>query len=634
MNDLGMPLLIALAAGAVVPGLRSVLLFDADGPTLRAAAATAAAMLRQVERRPVQVASLASAQAEDAIWGGLALRNRAGKPLVGWEPGIASGERGPGRPRLVITIPDLPRLPLAAQRACVAMIGAEEIALERHGHSDVWEPQIFWVATCARAEVGQLSAHLLDRFLLRISSSPRDPARRAQALREDLANMGRRQQTPRLPEPWPRRLAQARTASPVVGPAVAADALRYVPAGGEGQSMRRPLALTRLAFALAALGSAPELTPQHVAGAARLLGLRPEEAPPPAREPAPAAREQPAPDAVPAEGQPAPEEQPVATGASPPPLTPGVGTPLVAAELKPAEDEILLSETVVMGTAVLNPYPEDARRGEHPADALHTPGRRHHATASTAGPPIGVEPTSGSDDLALVSTIIEATKYQRVRRASLGADAPEGLILSMADLRRYRRAPVVEQLLLIVMDYTSLRGCDWPRTLMEHILWAYQERAAVTLVQVGAAGAANEYRAQLLTVDDVMVPILNSALNAEPGRATPLAHGLELALQTLRRATQSGRNAVQRARLVVLTDGRGNVALEDSQAGMARHSGGRRGVEDALAVAPALARLTHTRRVLLDPQPQYHRDLPRRLAAALDAQVVPLHRVDIKQGHA
>lgn len=623
MRALPASLLIALAAGAVVPGLRSLLLFDADAPTLRVAAGAAAAMLRQVERRPVYVVTLASAQAEDTIWGGLAPRKRAHGPLVGWEPGIVSGERGPRRPLLVVAIPDLARLPLAAQRACVALVGAEEIAVERHGHSDRWEPAIFWVAACARAEVGQLSAHLLDRFLLRISSSPRDPAQRARALRADLAAVGRRPRAARLPEPWRRRLARARAANPMVPATAAVEALRYFAGGGEGQSMRRPLAVTHLAFALAALAGAPEVTAEHIAGAARLLALRPQQGPAEAT-PAPR-RDQPAPeqttpDARPAEAAPAPHREAADAQVE------GAVTPLVARPLEPGPDEILLPDTVVAGDVVLNPYPEDERRGERQAETLRTPGRRHVATASTAGPPVGVEPTSTTDDLAVVSTLVEAAKYQRVRRVNLGAEAPAGLILSMGDLRRYRRAPVVEQLLLIVIDYTCLRECYWSSTLMEHILWAYQERAAVTLVQVGAAGAADECRAQLLTVDNVLVPALNKALNARPGQSTPLAHGLELALQLLRRATQSGRNAVQRARLVVLTDGRGNVALEDSQSGVISRSEGRRGVEDALAVAPALARLTHTQRYLLDPQPRYYRDLPRRLAAALEAQVVPLRR--------
>jgi magnesium chelatase subunit D len=155
-------------------------------------------------------------------------------------------------------------------------------------------------------------------------------------------------------------------------------------------------------------------------------------------------------------------------------------------------------------------------------------------------------------------------------------------------------------------------------------MWAYQERAAVTLVQIGAASAAHELRAQLLSVPNVLVPSLNSALNAGPGRASPLAHGLDMALQTLRRAVQSGRNAVQRVRLVVLSDGRGNVPLEASQSGELRGPVRRRGIDDALQLAPTIARMSHVQRVLLNPQPRPHADLPLRLAAALGAQKVDL----------
>jgi Mg-chelatase subunit ChlD len=67
-----------------------------------------------------------------------------------------------------------------------------------------------------------------------------------------------------------------------------------------------------------------------------------------------------------------------------------------------------------------------------------------------------------------------------------------------------------------------------------------------------------------------------------------LAHGLDLALKTLRHALQHGKNTVQKAVLVVVSDGRGNVPLEASHVGKIKLPVGKKGVEDALEVAEKL----------------------------------------------
>jgi magnesium chelatase subunit D len=198
------------------------------------------------------------------------------------------------------------------------------------------------------------------------------------------------------------------------------------------------------------------------------------------------------------------------------------------------------------------------------------------------------------------------------------------LILQSSDLRRYRRAAVPEQMLTLVLDYTSLKECQWQEALLPYLQWAYVERASVCLVQVGAVDAQDELRAEKREADNILVPRIRNRLEAGWGRATPLAHGLDLALQALRHGLQHGRSTVQKAVLVVISDGRGNVPLDASRAGKVTPPVGRQGIEDALEVARQIAALKDVEAVVLNPQPKHYADLPVELAQALGAKIAKI----------
>lgn len=141
---------------------------------------------------------------------------------------------------------------------------------------------------------------------------------------------------------------------------------------------------------------------------------------------------------------------------------------------------------------------------------------------------------------------------------------------------------------------------------------------------MGAVDARHELRAEKVMAQSILVPSINAGIEAGRGKATPLAHGLDLALQTLRHGLQHGRSAVQQAILVVISDGRGNVPLEDSFQGKIKPSVGRKGVEDALLMAERIRGLDNVKVVLLNPQPQHYKDLPLKLAEALGATVISI----------
>jgi magnesium chelatase subunit D len=284
---------------------------------------------------------------------------------------------------------------------------------------------------------------------------------------------------------------------------------------------------------------------------------------------------------------------------------------------QPDKPKLLPSIPLRLTSKLENPYPEDTATVEREVDSLRLPTRRFRSKAASRGSIIGVEKAKTLQDIALVPTLLEAAKYQPIRRKNETTSQKSLLLLSPTDFYSYRRSPVAEQMLMLVIDHTCLKDCDWQEQLLPYLSWAYVERASVCLIQVGAANASNLLQAERIMAHNILVPRINAGLEAGRGKATPLAHGLQLGLQTLRHALQHGRSAVQEAVLVVISDGRGNVPLD----GSIKKPVGRKGVEDALLVAENIGKLDRVKRVLLNPQPKQYRDLPLELAEKMGASV-------------
>jgi magnesium chelatase subunit D len=277
-----------------------------------------------------------------------------------------------------------------------------------------------------------------------------------------------------------------------------------------------------------------------------------------------------------------------------------------------------------------DPYPEDTAPVAREADSLQLPPKSARSMGSNQGPIIGTQRATRMQDIALLSTLLEAARYQKVRDRERGeaarklgkADSPR-LQLRRADLRSYRRAPIPQNMLVLLLDYTCLRTCNWKDAVLPHLSWAYVTRASMSVVQVGGFGAQSRQplRAEQVTARGLLSPRIGAVLKEKPGAATPLAHGLDLVARTLRATLQHGRNQVQKARLVVVSDGRGNVPLAASYAGELTHPVTREGIEDALRTAREIRHLKRVEAFLLDPQPKPYAELPTRLAEALGATV-------------
>jgi len=385
----------------------------------------------------------------------------------------------------------------------------------------------------------------------------------------------------------------------------------------EVYSPRREIALGRLALANARLEGAAEMTAKHVNAAARAIRLKPvdkqiEDSSNVGSEPV-----APQPDLPkPTEATLTPTDQPESS--------------TVREPVYESDKRELLPTTQL--TIPLDPYPEDEAPVEREAASLRLPPRRFRTSAPTHGAIVGVEKAATLQDLALVRTLLEAAKFQPIRQQST-TNGNRRLVLSPTDLHCYRRALVAEQMLMLVIDHTCLRDCNWQEELLPYLSWAYVERASVCLIQVGTVDARHELRAERVMAQSILVPRISAGIEAGRGKATPLAHGLELALQTLRHALQHGRSTVQQAVLVVISDGRGNVPLEASLLGRIAPPVGRKGVEDALQVAERIRGLDGVKAVLLNPQPKQYADLPLELAEAIGATVVsipPLEAVEVE----
>jgi magnesium chelatase subunit D len=483
--------------------------------------------------------------------------------------------------------------------------------LERHAQHAAWRPRLKWLAGCQSATVGDVSRHLLDRFPIRFTAGRPAAGLSAQPVG-----------TKAPPAPSASGEALASAALPSFPAAALTRADEYFPATA---SVRRVIALSRLARALARLDGATAVTVEHVDESARLMSLA-ALVPTEPKVPQPEAR----PAVPPSANQHALWQEIVDLLKS----RPGYGRPPGLPDTRPtvtsptseviqgASEPLALADLPAMLLSGV-PYPEDAMAGTVEAPLLALPDQRPVGRREAWGPVIGTRPATGPRDLAWVPTVIEAAKFQAVRRRFRpGIGQRRGrLILSPTDLRAYRRSRRADARLLLVLDHTCLQHTDATELLASYLYWAYTRKAAVTLIEVGAAGTTpgSELRARSVTGRSVQDPAIQAALRRPRGKATPLAHGLEFARYALWRASRA---QVVEAWLVVVTDGLGNVPLAASLAGTMRLPWAGHGIDDAVAAASALAAFKSVNAVVIAPPRVPHPELPARLAAAMGAGLI------------
>jgi len=620
-----------LACTAIHPDLRSVLVFNAPYAEFKAATNILSQMLECATGRIVEQVSLGVTELDDDLWGSLALHHNSNQSPVVWHQGSLAGLWDTPNLRLVI-IPDLAKISLATARASVMLIGADVAHLERHGQHKHWKPNMCWLANCSKAEVGSVSPHLLDRFAVRLNWQHPGRSDKITTLLDQVLNDRPANTTLEisLPEEIKQHIQQcAHQRATTTGEAL--ERILYHHVHIEAYTPRREIALARHAVAVAQLEGSTQVTASHVDMAAYLMGL--------IASPLQQHGEFPSPPRQQAEEQPAPtlpEPQPVISGevaefkdAEKSESVPTEPIPIMEPIYAP-DPPLAMDIAAIPAPTLTIPYPEDTALVEREAASLRLPLFRYASTRAGRGTIIGVERTNTLQDLALVNTLLAAAPFQPIRRKYLRENTSR-LLLSSIDLRCYRREPVAEHMLLLLLDYTSLRHCNWQLAILPYLRKAYVERASICIVQVGVANAAYELRAEQVNARSILVPRIAMALNEKPGKATPLAHGLDLAQRALRHALQHGRSTVQQASLIVISDGRGNVPLEASRSGCLARAVNREGIEDALRVAKRLQNLKDVQALFLNPQPKQHRELPLLLAEALGAEVHIIERLETEE---
>ena len=239
----------------------------------------------------------------------------------------------------------------------------------------------------------------------------------------------------------------------------------------------------------------------------------------------------------------------------------------------------------------------DARKGNHRGRPL---------------PPRPGTPGSGKR-IDLVSTLRAAAPWQPLRRKTALIDKP-GLHIRQSDLRLKRYVETSDRVLIFTVDASgssALARLAEAKGAVELLLaQAYARRDHVALIAFRGDSAE-----LLLPPTRSLVQTKRRLAGLPGGGGTPLAAGLQLALLTALQTRARGMTPT----IALLTDGRGNIALDGSaNRAQAEDDSHRLALSLRNSRVPTLVIDIATR-----PQPAL-----RDLAARLDAPYLPLPRAD------
>ncbi len=229
--------------------------------------------------------------------------------------------------------------------------------------------------------------------------------------------------------------------------------------------------------------------------------------------------------------------------------------------------------------------------------ARPTSGRRARTVSgSPSGRYIGAEtPQEKASDLALDATLRAAAPHQQQRRSDLpdGQDAgtSPAFLIEPWDVRDKVRETKTGSLILFVVDASGSMGAQRRMVavkgaILSLLLDAYQRRDRVGLIAFRGTSA------QVLLPPTSSVDLAHTLLREMPtGGRTPLSRGLLLAMEVIETEKQKDRNVLPL--LVVLSDGRANVAMGSGDSATSVNSGPSEGrtslpIAEARAIAAAI----------------------------------------------
>ena len=232
--------------------------------------------------------------------------------------------------------------------------------------------------------------------------------------------------------------------------------------------------------------------------------------------------------------------------------------------------------------------------------------------SASRGRPMSARPgTPGNGKrLALIDSLRAAAPWQNIRRQAATANDTRKIHIRTSDLRVRHFEQRSETLTIFAVDASgssALSRLAEAKGAVEMMLaQAYVKRSQVALI------AFRQSAAEILLPPTRSLTRARRALAALPGGGgTPLAAGLIAAGQLAESATRSGQTAL----IAVLTDGKGNVAMDGSANRTVA-------MEEANQAARNLAMLGVSSIVIdISPRP---REEAAELAAALNGRYLPL----------
>ena len=181
--------------------------------------------------------------------------------------------------------------------------------------------------------------------------------------------------------------------------------------------------------------------------------------------------------------------------------------------------------------------------------------------AATRGKPLGARPgmPRGGAKLALIDSLRAAVPWQAVRRREAGVDPSAPLIMRKEDLRIRRFEERAARVTIFAVDASgsaaAARLAEAKGAVELMLGQAYVTRSEVALVAFRGTSA------ELLLPPTRSLTRARRTLSELPGGGgTPLAMGLNAAREVAEAVIARGRSAA----LVILTDGRANIAADGS----------------------------------------------------------------------
>lgn len=221
---------------------------------------------------------------------------------------------------------------------------------------------------------------------------------------------------------------------------------------------------------------------------------------------------------------------------------------------------------------------ESLAQGKAPRRASSS-GTGQKRKAATRGKPLGARPgmPRGGHKLALIDSLRAAVPWQAVRRRENGADAASGIIMRKEDLRIRRFEERSARVTIFAVDASgsaaAARLAEAKGAVELMLGQAYVTRSEVALVAFRGTSAE-----LLLPPTRSLTRARRTLAELPGGGGTPLALGLNAAREVAEAVIAKGRSAA----LVILTDGRANIAADGSPGRVAAAA-------DAEAAAKAIA---------------------------------------------